>query len=59
MRKERFLFHLFQTFINPFNNDIFEYTLSNTILNLLIPIILFLIIKKKLNSNIAFYISLL
>ena len=52
-------FHLFQTFINPFNNDIFEYTLSNTILNLLIPIILFLIIKKKLNSNIAFYISLL
>ena len=45
-----FLIHLIMIFLN---------ILFNTILNLLIPIILFLIIKKKLNSNIAFYISLL
>ena len=56
MRKERttstiyklLLIHLRMIFLN---------ILSFGIVPLLIPIILFIIIKKKLNSNIAFYIN--
>ena len=52
-------FHIFQSFVNPFTDNVAEYTLSNTIFNLLIPLIVYFILKNKIETNLAFYISLI
>ena len=46
-------FHIFQSFVNPFTNNVAEYTLSNTIFNLLIPLIVYFILKNKIETNLA------
>ena len=54
-------FHIIQSKFNPFTNSIIEYTLSNTVFNLLIILIfIFFIKKRKIFSHfISLYIPLI